>query len=188
MSRSKSRATVNHHGLRTFAALQHVVLRVYNRLPSSCSVTGGVQAPLRPSGVKTPILRKSAVSVRCSAWRARGGPQSSYSIHPRPWPTLYVIFMGCLPSGRSRVTAHYKYAHSLTKQFVRDSDRAAASRAAEHADGYRLSWQLLDVLQTAANVMPAAGSTHPLSSPENGCFALFRTQRCCTAWGAARAL
>jgi len=41
---------VNHHGLRTFAALQHAVLRVYNRLLSSCSSTGGVQAPLRPSG------------------------------------------------------------------------------------------------------------------------------------------
>jgi len=60
VSRSKSRATVNHHGLRTFAALQHAVLRVYNRLLSSCSSTGGVQAPLRPSGVKTPTLRKSA--------------------------------------------------------------------------------------------------------------------------------
>ena len=47
---------MNHHGLRTFAALQHVVLRVYNRLLSSCSSTGGVQAPLRPSGVKTAIL------------------------------------------------------------------------------------------------------------------------------------
>ena len=57
---SKSRATVNHHGLRTFVALQHAVLRVYNRLLSSCSSTGGVQAPLRPSGVKTPTLRKSA--------------------------------------------------------------------------------------------------------------------------------
>ena len=57
---------MNHHGLRTFAALQHVVLRVYNRLLSSCSSTGGVQAPLRPSGVKTAALFRthSGATVR----------------------------------------------------------------------------------------------------------------------------